>query len=77
MQKGRKVFKEVMQMAAQHIEMHLASLNITPADVHRYWLHQANLGMNQLVIKKLVGSEAGSDVAPIILDEWANTASAG
>jgi beta-ketodecanoyl-[acyl-carrier-protein] synthase len=77
MQEGRKVFKEVVPMAAQHIETHLAALNITPNDVRRYWLHQANLGMNQLVIKKLVGAEAGSDVAPIILDEWANTASAG
>jgi beta-ketodecanoyl-[acyl-carrier-protein] synthase len=45
--------------------------------VRRYWLHQANHGMNQLVIKKLVGADAGSDVAPLILNEWANTASAG
>lgn len=77
MQEGRKVFKEVVPMAAQHIETHLTALNIALTDVRRYWLHQANLGMNQLVIKKLVGAEAGSDVAPIILDEWANTASAG
>jgi beta-ketodecanoyl-[acyl-carrier-protein] synthase len=35
--------------------------------------------MNQLVIKKLVGAEvkAGDDVAPLILDTYANTASAG
>jgi 3-Oxoacyl-[acyl-carrier-protein (ACP)] synthase III C terminal. len=33
--------------------------------------------MNQLVIKKLVGADAGADVAPLILDEFANTASAG
>ena len=45
--------------------------------MRRYWLHQANLGMNQLVIRKLVGGEAGSDVAPLILDDYANTASAG
>lgn len=76
-QEGRKVFKEVVPMAAAHIEAHLQSLQVQPGDVRRYWLHQANLGMNQLVIKKLVGADAGSDVAPIILDEWANTASAG
>ena len=76
-QEGRKVFKEVVPMAAAHIETHLAALDFKPADVRRYWLHQANLGMNQFVIRKLVGAEAGSDVAPIILDEWANTASAG
>ena len=32
--------------------------------------------MNQLVLKKLVG-EASNDRAPLILDEFANTASAG
>ena len=76
-QEGRKVFKEVVPMAAAHIESHLADLGLQPAVVRRFWLHQANLGMNQLVMRKLVGAEAGSDVAPIILDEWANTASAG
>ncbi|MFH7044179.1 beta-ketoacyl-ACP synthase III [Paucibacter sp. JuS9] len=80
-QEGRKVFKEVVPMAAAHIEAHLAALGKEPTAVRRYWLHQANLGMNQLVIKKLVGAEstvqAGSDVAPLILDEFANTASAG
>jgi beta-ketodecanoyl-[acyl-carrier-protein] synthase len=76
-QEGRKVFKEVVPMAAAHIESHLRDLGLAPGDVRRYWLHQANLGMNQFVIRKLIGAEAGSDVAPIILDEWANTASAG
>jgi beta-ketodecanoyl-[acyl-carrier-protein] synthase len=33
--------------------------------------------MNQLVVKKLVGQEVGDDLAPIILSEYANTASAG
>jgi len=77
MQEGRKVFKEVVPMAAAHIEQHLATLGFTPAQVRRYWLHQANLGMNQLVIKRLVGGEVGDDLAPIILGEYANTASAG
>lgn len=76
-QEGRKVFKEVVPMAAAHIESHLHDLGMQPSQIKRYWLHQANLGMNQLVIKKLVGAEAGSDVAPLILDEYANTASAG
>ena len=81
MQEGRKVFKEVVPMAAAHIESHLHSLGFEPTDVRRYWLHQANLGMNQLVLKKLVGRELGAadsqDLAPIILSEYANTASAG
>ena len=76
-QEGRKVFKEVVPIAAAHIEGHLAALQIQPAEVRRYWLHQANLGMNQLVIKKLVGGEVGPELAPLILDTYANTASAG
>ncbi len=77
MQEGRKVFKEVVPMAAAHIEQHLHTLGFEPTQVRRYWLHQANLGMNQLVLKKLVGREVGDDIAPIILSEYANTASAG
>ena len=77
MQEGRKVFKEVVPMAAAHIEKHLHALGFEPTQVRRYWLHQANLGMNQLVLKKLVGREVGDDIAPIILSEYANTASAG
>jgi beta-ketodecanoyl-[acyl-carrier-protein] synthase len=77
MQEGRKVFKEVVPMAAAHIEHHLATLGHEPTQVRRYWLHQANLGMNQLVVRKLVGQEVGDDLAPIILSEYANTASAG
>jgi beta-ketodecanoyl-[acyl-carrier-protein] synthase len=76
-QEGRKVFKEVVPMAATHIESHLQALGHAPADVRRFWLHQANLGMNQLVLKKLVDREVGNDIAPLILDEYANTASAG
>lgn len=75
-QEGRKVFKEVVPIAAAHIEAHLQKLEQTPQQVRRFWLHQANLGMNQLVLKKLVG-EASQDRAPLILDEFANTASAG
>lgn len=78
-QQGRKVFKEVCPMAAEHISMHLESLGLNSAnDVRRYWLYQANLAMNQLIAKKLLGSsEITADQSPIILDEFANTASAG
>jgi beta-ketodecanoyl-[acyl-carrier-protein] synthase len=76
-QEGRKVFKEVVPIAAAHITNHLASLGLEPTHMKRYWLHQANLGMNQLVIKKLLGADSLEGVAPIILDQYANTASAG
>ena len=77
MQEGRKVFKEVVPLAAAHIEQHLRSLGMTPADMRRFWLHQANLGMNQLVVKRLLDRAVDDDIAPIILGEYANTASAG
>ncbi len=76
-QQGRKVFKEVSPLAADHIGAHLRDSGINVAEVGRYWLHQANLNMNQLVVKRLLGRDAGEDEAPVVLDEFANTASAG
>lgn len=76
-QEGRKVFKEVVPIAAGHIESELTELKLTPADVRRFWLHQANLSMNQLIVKRLTGGEVTPDLAPLILDEYANTSSAG
>jgi beta-ketodecanoyl-[acyl-carrier-protein] synthase len=76
-QEGRKVFKEVCPLAAEHISSHLASHGIEATGVRRYWLHQANLGMNQLIARKLLGRDPQSQEAPVILDEFANTASAG
>jgi beta-ketodecanoyl-[acyl-carrier-protein] synthase len=76
-QEGRKVFKDVCPMAAEHMASHLASLGLAPSDVRRFWLHQANRAMNQLISRKLLGREPTLDDAPVILDEFANTASAG
>jgi len=76
-QEGRKVFKEVCPLAAEHITRHLATLDLKPAQVRRFWLHQANLAMNQLIGRRLLGREETADEAPVILDEFANTASAG
>ena len=76
-QAGRKVFKEVCPLAAAHIEAHLASHDIVPEGVKRWWLHQANINMNTLICKRLLGRDADRTEAPIVLDEFANTASAG
>ena len=76
-QEGRKVFKDVCPMAAAHIAAHLSTLSFAPGDVRRFWLHQANFAMNQLIGRRLLGREATFDEAPVILDEFANTASAG
>ena len=76
-QEGRSVFKEVCPMAAQHLTDHLALHGFTPKQVRRWWLHQANINMNQLIAKRLLGNMPDSDVAPTVLDQYANTASAG
>lgn len=64
-------------MVAQLISDHLASMELSGDDIKRMWLHQANLSMNQLISKRVLGREARADEAPTILDEYANTSSAG
>jgi beta-ketodecanoyl-[acyl-carrier-protein] synthase len=76
-QAGRKVFAEVSPIAARHISDHLARLDIKPREVKTFWLHQANIHMNKMVIKELLGEDVCADITPIILDQYANTASAG
>lgn len=76
-QEGRKVFKEVVPMVAELLTQHLKDLGIEPSSVKRFWLHQANLGMNHLIAKKVLGHEPSVTDAPVILDEYANTSSAG
>lgn len=76
-QEGRSVFKEVCPMAAQHLTDHLALHDFSPQQVRRWWLHQANINMNQLIAKRLLGHLPDNDVAPTVLDQYANTASAG
>ncbi len=76
-QVGRKVFKEVCPLAAEHIQSHLSQYDLTPEHVKRWFLHQANINMNTLISKKLLGRDASPEEAPIVLDKYANTASAG
>jgi beta-ketodecanoyl-[acyl-carrier-protein] synthase len=76
-QEGRKVFKEVVPMVAELMQSHLSDLGLQAGAVKRFWLHQANLSMNQLIAKRVLGREATVEEAPVILDEYANTSSAG
>lgn len=76
-QEGRKVFKEVCPAVAAQISAQLDSLGIAPAQLKRLWLHQANLSMNQLISRRVLGRDATPDEAPTILNEYANTSSAG
>lgn len=76
-QQGRKVFKEVVPLASKYITEHLAAHDLDPKQVSRYWLHQANQKLNEVVSEWVLGRSATRQEAPIILDEYGNTASAG
>ena len=76
-QQGRKVFKEVLPMVYALIEQQLKNANIEASDLKRLFLHQANINMNTFVARKVLGRDPVGDEAPIILNEFANTASAG
>ncbi|MDH4558340.1 beta-ketoacyl-ACP synthase III [Pseudomonas sp. BN417] len=76
-QEGRKVFKDVCPMVAELIAAHLEENKLVVGDVKRFWLHQANLNMNLLIARKLLGRDAEPQEAPVILDTYANTSSAG
>jgi beta-ketodecanoyl-[acyl-carrier-protein] synthase len=76
-QQGRRVFKDVVPMAEKFIKDHVAAHDLEPSQITRYWLHQANQSMNELIAKRVLGREATRTEAPIILDRYGNTASAG
>lgn len=76
-QQGRKVFKEVIPFVSELLHQHLAALNLQPQSLKRLFLHQANANMNELIAKKVLGRIPHPLEAPIILDRFANTSSAG
>ena len=64
-------------MVSQMIVEHAADVGIDPAALKRLWLHQANLNMNELIARKVLGRDPTPKESVIILDEFANTSSAG
>ncbi|MEX0275977.1 MAG: beta-ketoacyl-ACP synthase III [Ruegeria sp.] len=77
MQNGRKVFKEVLPMVSRHIADHMTDEGLTNTDLKRLWLHQANKTMNDFIGKKVLGREPLQGEQPNILQDYANTSSAG
>ena len=76
-QEGRKVFKELLPLVCSVVQEQLDENDVDISDVRRMWLHQANINMNHFAAQKLLGRKAVGDEAPIVLDQYANTASAG
>ena len=77
MQNGRKVFKEVLPLVSDHILTHMKSENVQAVDLKRLWLHQANKTMNDFIGKKVLGRTPEPGQQPNILQDYANTSSAG
>ena len=77
MQNGRKVFKEVLPMVSAHIGSHMNDEGIQATDLKRLWLHQANKSMNDFIGKKVLGRTPEDGEQPNILQDYANTSSAG
>jgi beta-ketodecanoyl-[acyl-carrier-protein] synthase len=77
MQNGRKVFKEVLPLVSAHIANHMADEGVEAVDLKRLWLHQANKTMNDYIGKKVLGREPEAGEQPNILQDYANTSSAG
>jgi beta-ketodecanoyl-[acyl-carrier-protein] synthase len=76
-QEGRKVFREVVPMVSDMILAHMADEGLDPKDLKRMWLHQANKGMNDFIGRKVLGRDPLPGEQPNILNEYANTSSAG
>jgi beta-ketodecanoyl-[acyl-carrier-protein] synthase len=76
-QEGRKVFREVVPMVSEMITEHAADIGVDTTGLKRMWLHQANINMNEMIGRRVLGRDPAPGENVIILDEYANTSSAG
>ena len=76
-QEGRKVFREVLPLVSKLITSHLEDNHLSPDDLSRLWLHQANKSMNDFIGAKVLGRTPEPHEQPNILQDYANTSSAG
>lgn len=76
-QEGRKVFKEVLPLVSSHIAQHMADEGVNADQLKRLWLHQANKTMNDFIGRKVMGRVPEAAEQPNILQDYANTSSAG
>jgi beta-ketodecanoyl-[acyl-carrier-protein] synthase len=76
-QEGRKVFKEVLPLVTAHVASHIEEEKIAASSLKRLWLHQANKTMNDFIGRKIMGRTPSPEEQPNILQDYANTSSAG
>ena len=77
-QNGRGVFKDVCPLVASLITEQLKRNDISPNDISKFWLHQANGKMIRLITSKILGTDDfDEDIAPMPISEFGNLASVG
>ena len=76
-QQGRKVFKDIIPVVSEMILEHAKELGLKEGALKRLWLHQANVNMNDLIAKRVLGREATPEENVVVIDTYANTSSAG
>jgi beta-ketodecanoyl-[acyl-carrier-protein] synthase len=76
-QNGIKVIRDVVPLASKHVTDHLTKLAISPREISRVWLHQANANLNRLVYHRVFHELPQEHRAPNILKDYGNLGSAG
>ena len=77
-QNGNSVFKEVCPMVAKFISEQIENNNIKPNEISKFWLHQANSRMVNLIVSKIIGTDDfDTNLAPLPIEKFGNLASAG
>jgi len=77
-QNGNSVFKEVCPMVAEFINNQLKENSLNANDIKKFWLHQANARMVNLIVSKVIGSnDFDTSLAPLPIEKFGNLASAG
>lgn len=77
-QNGNSVFKEVCPMVAKFILDQLDKNELSHKEIKKFWLHQANARMVNLIVSKIIGSnDFDTSLAPLPIEKFGNLASAG
>lgn len=76
-QNGPLVYRDVLPSVEAATHDLLASHGLGPADVARWWVHQASLPMIDGIFGRLLGARPPPSVAPIVLETLGNTSACG
>ncbi len=76
-QRGRRVFKDIVQLVPALLVEHLSAQHLGPEHVARWWLHQANSQMSASIGRRLLARDPSEAELPSVLGDFGNTAAAG